>query len=157
MCIRDSAIEESPPRATVHVYEGSTGATLWTRLLPGTVTRDDAGVAGAASLSPDARRVAVGTQQGDVEVFDAANGERLWSYRAAGASLVAFAEDDPHRLGVAGRIVANRPYDSLMVFSVGAEPLGQRAAVVASGLVALAASSVALILGIGFWRARGPY
>lgn len=150
------AVEESPPSATLHVYDGATGATLWTRDVGGSVARDDAGVTGAASLAPDAARVAVAPQQGALLVLDAHTGEERWTYRVAGAALVAFAEDEPQRVAIAARLTANRPYDTLMMFDASDEPVTQRAGVMAVALVAAAATTLALTIGIGFRRARGP-
>lgn len=155
--LRVLAIEESPPSATVHVYDGATGATLWARLVSGSVPHDDAGVQGAAALSPDASRVAVGTIGGSVRLFDAATGKEIWDYRAAGASRVMFPDDEPQRVVVGGRLLASRPYDSLMVFSVSGEPLAQRAVVLASVMVGLGVAALAGLIGIGFWRAKKTY
>lgn len=148
------AVEESPPSAVLHVYEGSTGATRWTRLLAGSVSRDDAGGFGGAALSPDAAYVAVGTLRGNVQLFGAGEGDEVWTYRAGGVSVLAFAEEEPSRLVVGGRLLANRPFDSIMLFDAGTEPALQRAALTAGGLVALAALAVALLVGVGAWRVR---
>lgn len=155
--LRALAIEESPPSATVHVYDGATGGTLWTYLVEGSVPRDDAGSQGAAALSPDATRVAVGTVGGSIRAFDAASGDLLWGYRAAGATRVMFGDEETQRVVVVGRLLGSRPYDSLMVFSLAGEPLGQSAAVLSALLVALGAATLAAFVGIGFWRARRTY
>lgn len=147
--LRALAIEESPPKATLHVYDASKGATLWARVVDGSV--------GGAALSPDADRVAVGTVRGNVQLFDAADGDELWRFRAAGAALMDFADDDPQRLLVGGRLLASRPVDTLMVFSVGAEPLPRSAAVLAGSLMGLAALALLLFVSVGYWRARRTY
>lgn len=155
--LRALAVEEAPPSAILHVYDGSTGATRWNRLLPGGVARDDAGVFGGAAISPDATRVAVGTVRGNVQLFDARSGEAEWTYRAGGVAVLDFADDEGQRLLVGGRLLANQPFDSLFLFSTTEEPAGQEAAILATTLVALAVASLALFLGVGFWRARGTY
>lgn len=151
------AVEESPPSATLHVFDASTGATRWTRLVSGSVTRDDAGGFGGAALSPDARRVAVATSQGNVHVFDGQTGAEAWSYRAGGANVVTFADEEPGRLAVGGRLLANRPFDSIFLFSASGEPIEQSAALLAAAFATLSAIALGAYVGIGYWRARGPY
>lgn len=156
VALRALAIEESPPSATIHVYDGATGATLWTRLVAGSVPRER-GQQGAAALSPDATRVAVGTVGGNVQLFEADDGDEMWQFRAAGAKHVMFAQDDPQRLAVAGRLLPSRPYDSLMLFDVAGEPLAQRAVVLAGAIIALGVLTLAGFIGIGYWRAKRTY
>ena len=144
--LRVVAVEESPP-----------SATLWTRLLAGSVPRDDAGEQGAVAMSPDARHVAVGTVRGDVRVYDAATGEEVWRFRAAGANVLSYARDDPDRLLVGGRLLASRPFDSLMLFQAAEEPIAQRAGILGIAITGLGALSLVVIIGVGYLRARGTY
>ena len=151
------AVEEAPPTATLHVYEGATGATLWTRLVRGSVARDDAGTSGGAALSPDGSVVAVSTLRGDLVVFGTQDGDERWSFDSSGGAVVTFAQHDPRRLLFAGRLLENRPFDALLLFSPEGEPLAQRAGLLAAGLVASAAVALGLYVGLGLWRARRPY
>lgn len=151
------AIEESPPRATLRVFEGATGEQRWERALGGNVARDDAGSYGGAELSPDGRSVAVASLRGHVRLLDAASGLDRWSFRASGASVVAFADDEPDTFVAATRLVQSRPYDTLVVFSTLEEPPLSRAPLLAVGLAALALGTLAAVVGLGFWRARRSY
>lgn len=155
--LRVLAVEEDPPTATLHVFEGATGATKWTRVLEGTVARDDAGDAGGAGLSPDGDAVAVATLRGDLHVFDAASGELRWAYRAGGATQAAFPSDEPRRLIVGARLLESSPTDSILLFLTPGEPVGMRAPLVAVAIVGAACFTLALIIGLGFWRARRSY
>lgn len=151
------AVEEEPPTATVHVYEGATGATRWTRRLPGSIQRVDAGDKGGAAMSPDGDAIGVATLRGPFLLLDAKDGDERWSYRAGGAGLVAFGDEQPRRVLVAARLLENRPYDSLLLFSMSAEPLAERASLQAATLAAIGGLCLALVVGVGFWRARRPY
>ena len=151
------AVEEAPPSATIHLYDGASGGTLWARVLPGSVSRDDAGTVGGAAISPDATFVAASTLRGELRAYDTDDGDERWAFRARGAATAAFAEDEPHRLLVAGRLLQNRPIDSMLLFSSTTEPLGQRAGILAGALLVLGAAALALIVGLGYWRARKPY
>lgn len=151
------AIEEAPPASTLHLYDGATGATRWARLIEGSVSRDDSGTLGGAAISPDGEVVAVATLRGSLRVFTAEEGDERWAFDGRGALVVSFAEDEPRRLLVAGRLLQNRPVDSLLLFSPISEPVGQRAGILAASLGASAAVALALVIGVGFWRARRPY
>lgn len=151
------AVEDEPPEATVHVLEGATGATRWTRRLPGSVQRLDAGDEGGAAISPDGNAVGVATLRGHFLLLDAQDGRERWSYRAEGAGVVAFGDDEPRRVLVAARLLENRPYDSILLFSLKAEPFVQRAALQAAVLLAVGATMLGLVVGLGYWRAKRPY
>lgn len=151
------AVEEAPPSSTLHVYDGATGATRWARLIEGSVSRDDSGSLGGAAISPDGEVVAVATLRGALHLFTTEEGDERWSYEARGALVVSFAEDEPRRMLVASRLLQNRPIDSLLLFSPTAEPLGQRAGLLAATLGASAVVALALLIGVGLWRARRPY
>jgi outer membrane protein assembly factor BamB len=156
--LRALAVEEAPPTATVHVYEGSSGATRWTRLLSGSVARADSGAAGGAALSPDGRHIGVATLRGDVLMLDAEDGDLSWSYRAGGAGVVTFAHDDPRRVLVGARLLENHAsFDTVLLFSTAGEPLGQRAPLLAGAILAAATVALSLLVGLGYWRARKPY
>lgn len=151
------AVEEEPPSATVTVYEGATGATRWTRRLDGSIQRADAGDKGGAAISPDGSAVGVAAIRGDFLLLDAQDGRERWSYRAGGAAVVTFADDEPRRVLVAARVLENRPYDSLLLFSLSAEPFGERASLQVAILLMIGAASLALVVAVGSWRARRPY
>lgn len=151
------AVEDEPPSATLHVYEGATGATLWTRLLRGSVARDDAGTIGGAALSPDGSVVAVSTLRGGLTVFGTEDGDEGWRFDSHGGAIVTFAQEDARRLLFAGRLLESRPFDTLLLFSPQAEPLAQRAGLLGAALVAGAGLVLGLYVGVGFWRARRPY
>lgn len=155
--LRVLAVEEEPPTATLHVYEGATGATRWTRVLDGTVARDDAGAQGGAAISPDADAVTVATLRGDLQVIDATTGALRWTYRAGGAAVVAFPDDEPHRLLVGARLLESSPMNTVLFFLLPGEPLALRAPLLAGGFVGAAVVALALLVGLGFWRARRSY
>lgn len=146
-------VEESPGRALVHLHEGNDGARRWTRTLPGTLARDDAGAFGAAALAPDGRSVALATLEG-ARLLSAENGEERWAFRASGGSVVVFPDDDPESLAMNARPLPSRGHETLLLFDTRSEPAIQRADVLAVGLVSLAALTLALVIGIGFHRAR---
>ncbi|HUR68561.1 MAG TPA: PQQ-binding-like beta-propeller repeat protein [Candidatus Thermoplasmatota archaeon] len=151
------AVEEAPPTATVHVYDGATGATRWTRLLPGSVSRADSGALGGAAMAPDGSGVAVSVQRGRVLYLDMEDGSERWSYRAGGASVVTFGDEAPDRVLVGARLLENHPFDALLMFSASGEPISQRAPLLAGAILATAAVALALIVGVGFWWARRSY
>jgi hypothetical protein len=156
--LRVLAVEEAPPTATVHVYEGATGATRWTRELTGSVSREDDGGSGGAAMSPDGEFIAVATLRGVVRVLETDDGRERWSYRAGGAGVITFADEEARRLLVGGRLLENRPaFDSVLLFSTAGEPVGQRAPLLAGAILAIATVTLSLLVGLGFWRARKPY
>lgn len=155
--LRVLAVEDAPPRATLTVLEGATGALAWTRTLEGNVARDDAGAFGGAALSPDGRHVAASTLRGELRLLDGATGETRWTYRGAGATTLAFASENPDALVANGRILQTRPYDTLFAFSMDEEPAIQRAPLLATAFAAAAALALALVIGVGFWRVRRSY
>lgn len=151
------AVEDAPPTTTVHAYDAATGATRWAARIDGSVSRDDAGSSGGAALSPNGDIAVVSTLRGEVVAYDATDGSVAWTYRAAGATSIAFADGSPDRVLVGARMIENRPADTLLLFSADDEPLWQRAGLVAIALSLLAAAAFALVLGVGFWRARRSY
>lgn len=151
------AVEEAPPTATLHLFEGATGEVRWQRELSGNVARDDAGSYGGAELAPDGSTAAVASLRGHLRVLDGATGRDVWAYRASGANVVAYADAEPDAFVAATRLVASRPYDTLVLFSTGEEPALSRAPVLAGVLAAVAFASLVAIVGLGFWRARRSY
>lgn len=151
------AVEDAPPTTTVHAYEAANGATRWTARIEGSVARDDAGSSGGAALAPTGDLALISTMRGEVLALDAQQGGVMWTYRAAGATTIVFADEAPHRALVGARMLENRGFDTLLLFSAEDEPLFQRAGLLALGLSLLAAATFALILGLGFWRARRSY
>lgn len=148
------AVEESPPRNTVHAF-GTTGArVLWSRAADGEVSQDDAGALGGAALSPDGRVCIVSTLSGGVRAFAMGDGTLLWTYDADGTTVVAFGDESSRHLVTNARVTLTGPYDSLLYFSRAREPLTQELTVIAGVIVAIGVTSAALVLGVGYARLR---
>lgn len=155
--LRAVAVEEAPPEATLHVYDGATGATRWTRRVPGSIARADSGGAGGVAMSPDGLGVAVAKLRGPLQLLDASDGSEIWAYRTGGSNAVTFADQEPRRLLASVGLLENRPFDTLLLFSTAGEPIGQRSPILAAAIAAVAVATLAGILGFGYWRVRRPY
>lgn len=147
------AVEAAPPYE-VYAFDAESGERLWSRRVGGIVPRDDAGAYGGAALSPDGATAIVTTVGGPVRAFAARTGEPLWTYGAEGATVVAFARDQPHAFVAAARLVQNGQHDVILLFSAAIEPTSARVGFVAATLTLLAAGAAASVVGVGFWRAR---
>lgn len=147
------AVEAAPPHG-VYAYDAPAGDKLWSRPAGGIVPRDDAGAYGAAALSPDGASVVLATASGPVRAYAARSGASQWTYEADGATVVAFARDQPSQFVASSRLVQNGPYDAILLFSAAVEPTSARIGVVAATLTLLAALAAASVVGVGFWRAR---
>ncbi|MCU0475965.1 MAG: protein kinase [Anaerolineae bacterium] len=75
-----------------------TGALLAVRsLASGYSTEADAALVQAVAVSPDASRIASGSQDGWLTVFDAASGQKQWGYAGRASILeIAFSPDGQH-------------------------------------------------------------
>lgn len=151
------AVEDAPPTTTVHAYDAATGATRWTTRVEGSVSRDDAGSFGGAALTPRGHLAILATLRGEVAAYDTRDGSVVWTYRTAGSAAVHVADDAPDRVLVSARMLENRPVDTLLLFSADEEPVWQRAGLLAIALSLAAVAAFALVLGVGFWRARRTY
>lgn len=148
------AVQESPPRARLSLFEGGTSRLVWQRDLEASVARDDAGAFGGVALSPDGRFVAASTLRGALVLLDAKTGATRWTFSGAGATTLTFAREDPALLVANERLLQSRPYESLVAYSATQEPFVDRAGVVAAALVVLAGVTLTLLIGVGYWRAR---
>lgn len=148
------AVEESPPRNTIHGFSMGEGRPLWSRSTGGEVAQDDAGSLGGVALSPDGDTVAVGTLHGRLQLLDMDTGRTRWTYRIDGTTAVTYSYDDGERILANARLSLNAPYEGLLLFSSDAEPPLGRLAYIAGGLTLLAIASAATLLGVGYWRLR---
>lgn len=150
-------VEESPPRYSVTLLEATEGTTRWSRTLQGHVGRDDAGAFGGAALAPDGRTAAFATLRGAIRLVDATDGEDRWTFGSKGSTLVTYPRERPDLLLANGRLVPNGENDVAFLFSTGEEPTYGRLPVLALTALATATVSLALFLGIGYWRLRRTY
>lgn len=151
------AVEESPPRHSLHAYDASTGEQRWVRQVDGLVARDDAGAYGAAALSPDGSVVVAATLYGPIEAYSARTGNPTWSYGSAGSTTLAFASDAPQLLAANARLTQSGASDTLLFFSTTGEPTFGQLPTVAALVAAAAVIAAAAILGVGYWRVRRSY
>lgn len=152
------AVEESPPRYRLRVYEAATGASRWVREVDGNVAGDDSGSVGGASLSPDGRSVVVASLRGDLRVLRTSDAAQRWTFEVEGVTQATFARDAPDLVFATGRLVPTGAYSTnAFLFSVASEPLQGHMPILSLLLAAATALAAAAIVGLGYWRARRAY
>lgn len=150
-------VEESPPNYRIRVLEAATGAERWTREMDGYVARDDPGRLGGAAISPDGRHVVAGTLRGDLLSLRVHDGRERWRFDGEGVNQVEFPRDAPGRALAAGRLVPAGPHATLLLFSMDTEPFAGRLPLLALVLTLAAFLIAALVLGVGYHRARRSF
>lgn len=151
------AVEDAPPRDVVRAYEAYTGRERWSHVVEGGLAQGDANAGGGVALSADGQTVAVGTLHGGIGAYRMVDGARLWTYRAEGTTLVAFAGSDPDALLANGRLNAASPATGLFLFSVAREPFTGRLLAVSLLATLVLVGVGAAVLGVGYWRLRRAY
>lgn len=133
-----AAVQETATRYTIAYWDAVAGAQpRWAVQVDGAIYRGNAGATGGAALSPSGRYVVFAPDLGgDVQVVDGWNNAFRWSYRAEGATSVAFVGSG-ERFASNARLVPNQGYDALLLFDVEREPLYARFPSFALALAAL--------------------
>lgn len=148
------AVEDTPPRYHVRVFDTATGTARWTHEVPGYVAADDAGATGGAALAPDGSLAVVGTLDGGMRAANVADGSPAWEFSGDGTTQVLFARDRPDLLVANGRLTPNGPLEGTVLFSTRVEPFLGRLPAMTATIAALTLGAGAVVVGGGYWLVR---